>query len=100
MRVRNTRCYQNWATAIAAPGTGTTWDKDDAVKTEARGLSAAIASGGAIPHGLAFPPSFVSVVPAGPAGTSGVGVSGVTATHFTVEFGGGGTRRFFWEARV
>lgn len=103
VRVRNTRCYQTWATAVTAPGTGTTWDNDDAVRSETRGLSAAIASGGAIPHGLAFPPSFVSVVPAGsanPAGAAGVSVSGVNATHFTVEFGGGGTRRFLWEART
>lgn len=100
VRVRNTRCYQAWAKAVAAPGAGTVWDKDDVVKTEANGLSGAIASGGTVSHGLAFPPSFVSAVPTGTLGAAGVSVSGVTATDFTVKFTGGGVRRFMWQARV
>ena len=100
IRVRNTRCYQSWAAAIEAPGLGTTWDNDDAVRTEARGVSDPIASGGTVAHGLIFPPSFVSAIPAGPAETSAVRVAGVTATHFTLEFAGEGARRFVWEARV
>jgi hypothetical protein len=100
IRVRNTRCYQEWATAIVAPGLGTIWENDDAVRTEAKGFSDPIASGGAIPHGLIFPPSFVSAIPAGSAETSGVRISGITATHFTLEFAENGTRRFIWEARV
>jgi len=98
IRVRNMRCYQQ-ATAIADAGTGTTWENDNVVKTFSFGRSGAIASGSAILHGLAFTPTAVLVTPA-ETGPTDVVVSAVSGSSFTVAFGGGGSKQFYWQARV
>jgi hypothetical protein len=66
--------------------------------SENSGTSAAIASGATIAHGLAKAPAFVSVTPA-EAGPTDVTVT-VDATNITVTFGGGGSKTFFWSARI
>lgn len=99
LRVRNTRCYQSVTTAIADGGSGTIWENDSVVRTFASGKSTAIATGGTIAHGLAFAPTAVQVTPA-EAGPTDVVVSAVSGSTLTVGFGGGGSKQFYWEARV
>lgn len=71
---------------------------NDGYKTEAWGTSAVIATGGTIPHGLAVVPTSFRATPTS-AGTADVWVT-ADATHLTVNFGGGVTIPFTWEARA
>jgi hypothetical protein len=66
--------------------------------SENAGTSAAISTGGSIAHGLAKTPTFASVTPA-EAGPTDVTAT-VNATNITVTFGGGGSKTFFWSARI
>lgn len=67
--------------------------------TEAQSITAAIATGSTVSHGLAGTPTFVSVTPA-ETGPTDVTVSAVGGTTFTVNFGGGGSKTFYWRAEV
>ena len=63
-----------------------------------KGMSGALASAGTITHGLAKTPSFISLLPLGAPGPSGVAAAGVGATTFAVYFSGGGSYEFWWSA--
>jgi len=58
----------------------------------------ALATGGTIAHGCAATPTFVSVT-AQDTGTSAIWCT-IDASDITVNFAGGGSHDFFWEARV
>jgi hypothetical protein len=61
------------------------------------GLTAAIATGTAVNHGLGFLPSFV-LVTSQEFGPTDLYVSAIDATSFTINFGGGGSHVFGWSA--
>lgn len=61
------------------------------------GISAAIASGGTIAHGLSTTPKYVTVVPISGSGATDLTVS-FDATNITVAFGGGVNTQFSWSA--
>jgi hypothetical protein len=60
-------------------------------------VSAAIASGGTIAHGLSTTPEFVTVVPISGSGATDLTIS-FDATNITVAFGGGLNTQFSWSA--
>lgn len=64
---------------------------------ENHGLSAAIATGATIAHGLRVAPTTISVIPTG-AKTDVYAT--VDATNITVNYGGGGTSTFHWKAEI
>lgn len=68
-------------------------------KTEGYGVTAAIATGATVSHGLITTPTSVIVTPA-ETGPTDVTVSAIGATTFTVNFGGGGSKTFSWRAQV
>lgn len=59
--------------------------------------NATIATGATIAHGLSGIPDSVTVT-AGEAGPTDVYLTAVGATTFTVNFGGGGAKKFYWSA--
>jgi hypothetical protein len=65
--------------------------------TEKSGSTPLIASGTAIPHGLAFTPTCVIVTPADGA-PPGVCVRNIGAKTFTIDYAGGGMHAFYWRA--
>ena len=65
--------------------------------TERSGSTPLIASGAAIPHGLAFTPTCV-IVTAADGAPPGVCVGDIGAKSFTVDFAGGGMHAFYWRA--
>ena len=65
--------------------------------TERSGSTPLIASGAAIPHGLAFTPTCV-IVTAADGAPPGVCVGNIGAKSFTVDFAGGGMHAFYWRA--
>jgi hypothetical protein len=71
---------------------------NEGYRSEMSGVSPAIASGATFPHYLAAAPAFISVTPAE------AGPTDVTATadadNITVNFGGGGSKTFYWAARI
>jgi len=67
-------------------------------KTESGGISPAIATGGSIAHGLIAAPAKVQVT-AAESGPTDLYI-GVDATNITVNFGGGGSKTFYWSATV
>jgi hypothetical protein len=71
---------------------------NDSHKTEAWGTSAAIASGSTIAHGLAVTPTSYRATPTS-TGATDVWIT-ADATNLTVNFGGGGSHAFSWEARA
>jgi hypothetical protein len=66
--------------------------------TENFGKSAAIASGATIAHGLSTTPTSISLIPE-TSGPSAVYAT-VDSTNITVNFTGGGSHAFFWDAKV
>lgn len=67
------------------------------LRLENHGLSAAIATGATIAHGLGAVPTTVSVTPTG-AKTDVYAT--VDATNITVNYGGGGTSTFHWKVEL
>jgi hypothetical protein len=61
------------------------------------GVTAAIATGTAVTHGLGVTPTKV-LLTAAATGASDIYVDALGATTFTVNFAGGGSRVFYWEA--
>lgn len=61
------------------------------------GISAAIASGATIAHGLGVAPSFITVTAAETAATDIFATA--DATNITVTYAGGGTKTFYWSAK-
>jgi len=66
--------------------------------TENFGKSAAIATGATIAHGLSTTPTSISLIPE-TSGPSAVYAT-VDSTNITVNFTGGGSHAFFWDAKV
>jgi parallel beta-helix repeat protein len=63
------------------------------------GQTAAIATGTTVNHGCASTPTIVQVTPL--AGTpTDVTVTSINSTTFTINFGGGGSHAFAWEAKT
>lgn len=77
LRVRNCRGYVN----------------------ENGGVTAAIATGATVTHGMTATPTIVSVT-ALDSGPTDVYVASIGATTFTINYGGGGTHVFAWEAKT
>lgn len=82
----------------AVAGTPGTWINMPFLSEENYGVSAAIATGATIAHGLSGTPTYVLVTPA-ETGPTDVTVSAVGAATFVVNFGGGGNKTFYWQAR-
>ena len=66
--------------------------------SENSGKSDFISTGGTIAHGLAATPAYVNAT-AAEAGPTDIYVS-ADANNITVNFGGGGSKTFYWEARL
>jgi len=66
-------------------------------RSENHGLSAAIASGATIAHGMRATPTMISVLPTGAKTDVYATVDG---TNITVNYGGGGTSTFHWKAEL
>ena len=67
--------------------------------TESQGLTTAISTGATVSHGLIATPNFVNVT-AAETGPTDITVSAVGATTFVINFGGGGSKTFYWRAEV
>jgi len=65
--------------------------------TKNSGLTGAIATGATVNHGLAGTPTAVSVT-AAESGPTDIYVSDVGAATFAINYGGGGTKTFYWKA--
>jgi len=65
--------------------------------TENSGITGAIATGATVTHGLAGTPTKV-LVTAAESGPTDIYVSAVGATTFVINYGGGGTKTFYWQA--
>lgn len=66
--------------------------------TENEGITAAIATGTAVAHGLVGTPTSITVT-AAEAGPTDLYVDTVGAANFNINFGGGGNKTFYWKAR-
>ena len=66
--------------------------------TENEGITAAIATGTAVTHGLAGTPTSITVT-AAETGPTDISVDTVGAASFKINFGGGGNKTFYWQAR-
>lgn len=62
------------------------------------GVTAAIPTGSTVAHGLSKTPAAITVT-AAETGPTNIYVTSVGSTSFTVNFGGGGSKTFYWEAR-
>lgn len=79
---------------------GTTRD-NVGYKTRAYGVTSAAATPITVSHGLATTPTRVTVTAATSGAPSGIPyVSGITSTQFVINFSGGSTSNFYWEAEV
>lgn len=67
--------------------------------TENGGVTSAIATGATVTHGCAATPTIVTVT-ALDSGPTDVYVSAIGATTFVINYGGGGTHVFAWEAKT
>lgn len=65
--------------------------------TENSGITAAIATATAVNHGLAGTPTSVTVT-AAESGPTDIYVDTVGGTSFKINYGGGGTKTFYWQA--
>jgi hypothetical protein len=84
-----------WADNTAlTPGTAAT---NNVALSSVAGLTGAIATGATVTHGLGTTPQVV-LVTANDAGPTDITVTAKGATTFTINFGGGGTHTFGWEA--
>jgi putative cofactor-binding repeat protein len=63
------------------------------------GVTSAIATGTTVSHGLAAAPTIVTVT-ATSNGPTNVYVSAIGASTFTINYGGGGTHTFAWDAKT
>jgi hypothetical protein len=63
------------------------------------GQTAAISTGATVNHGCASTPTIVQVTPLGSVPTD-VTVTSINSTTFTINFGGGGSHAFAWEAKT
>jgi hypothetical protein len=63
------------------------------------GQTAAIANGATVAHGCASAPTIVQVTPLGSVPTD-VTVTSINNSNFTINFGGGGSHVFAWEAKT
>lgn len=84
-------------TVISTPANNNIVTRDSKVITENRGVTSAIATGTTVSHGLSFTPTVVQVT-AAESGPTDVYVSSVGASTFTINFGGGGSKTFYWSA--
>lgn len=73
-------------------------NNNDGYVTENYGTSSAIATGATIAHGLATTPTYISLT-AQSTGPSDIYAT-ADATNITVNYTGGGTEVFYWEAKV
>ena len=65
--------------------------------TENSSVTSAIATGATVTHGLAATPTSVRVT-AAESGPTDIYVTAVGATTFVINYGGGGTKTFYWHA--
>jgi hypothetical protein len=63
------------------------------------GVTSAIATGTTVAHGLAVTPTIVTITPTSNGPTNAY-VSAIGASTFTINYGGGGTHTFAWEAKA
>jgi hypothetical protein len=77
--------------------TGIRLSNNSGFATAGGGITAPMATGSTVVHGLSRTPSWVIVVPA-ESGPTNPYVTSVGPTTFTVNFGGGGRKTFFWQA--
>jgi hypothetical protein len=67
--------------------------------SENGGATGSISTAATVSHGCASTPTSVIITPLG-VGPTDVYVSAIGATTFTINFGGGGSQAFAWEAKV
>lgn len=87
----------NLTANILKEGTNITIKNNKGYVTENSGITTAIATGATVTHGLAGTPTKV-IVTAAESGPTDIYVSSVGATTFAINYGGGGTKTFYWEA--
>lgn len=104
--IRNNIVNNTVTTVVAAPtsvittaGNNNIASGNTKLVTEASGVTSAIATGSTVSHGLSFTPTVVLVTPA-ESGPTDIYVSSVGASTFTVNFGGGGSKTFYWRATL
>lgn len=66
---------------------------------ENKGITSGITTGSTVAHGLSVTPKWVMVT-AAETGPTDITVSSVGATTFVINFGGGGSKAFYWEAKL
>ena len=74
-------------------------DRNSGWITEKSSITAAIASGATVAHGLSVTPTSV-IVTAAETGPTNIYVTSVGTTTFAVNFGGGGSKTFYWWAKA
>lgn len=67
-------------------------------KLENGGITGAIATGATVAHGLATTPTVI-IVTAAESGPTDIYADTVGATTFKINYGGGGTKTFYWRAK-
>ncbi len=87
------------ATGITVLGSNTRCKANIGYVTENGGITGAIATATAVAHGLAATPTKV-IVTAAETGPTDIFVTAVGVANFTINFGGGGNKTFYWLAEV
>jgi len=75
------------------------YNRGGAILSENAGTTAAIGSGTAVNHGLRTTPTSV-IVTAAETGPTDIYVTEIGATSFKINFGGGGNKSFYWDAKI
>ena len=78
--------------------TGTVFRNNLGYITSNGGVTSAIATGSTVTHGMSVTPTIVNVS-ALDSGTADIYITAIGATTFTINYGGGGTHVFAWEAK-
>lgn len=89
----------NCGTNLTDSGTNTRISGNYGYVSENGGITGAITTGTAVNHGLATTPECV-IATAAETGPTDVYVDTVGATSFKINFGGGGTKTFYWRAML
>jgi len=97
LRIFSNNFQTNTADISGATGASCIIHDNIGFVTENGGVTAAIATGTAVNHGLAGTPTMV-VVTAAETGPTDVYVDTVGAASFKINFGGGGNKTFYWQA--
>lgn len=85
------------ATQLTTPANNNRAVGGSGLVVQAKGTTSAIASGATVSHGLSVAPTNVVVSPAD-SGVTDFYVSSLNSSTFTINYSGGGTHQFYWQA--